>query len=212
MNCCDHNQGLNQVFDDKHAEDQVRAYLRRGLDKHARAMAAAAGPLRGAEVLEVGGGVGGLHLELLRQGAAGAADVDVSAAYLRAAQGLAERMGLRDRVRYVQGDFAGLAGGIAPADVVVMHRVVCCYPQMGPLVSAAAEHARRRLVLSHPVDTWYARLMVGLGNAYLRLSRSSFRGFVHAQEAIAAAAAAGGLRLAMRRLSWPWQIAVFERA
>lgn len=212
MNCCDHNRGLSQIFDEKHAADQVRAYTRRGLDKHTRAMAAAAGPLSGAEVLEVGAGIGGLHLALLKQGAASAADVDVSAAYLRAAQDLAEGQGLRDRVRYVQGDFASLADELPPADVVVMHRVVCCYPRMELLVTAAAEHTRRRLVLSHPVDTWYLRLAVWLGNLGLWLSRSSFRVFVHPQAAIAAAAEGRGLRLIRRQSSWPWQIAVFERA
>jgi magnesium-protoporphyrin O-methyltransferase len=211
VNCCEHHQGLNQIFDDKNAEDEARAYTRRGLDKHARAMAEAAGPLAGAAVLEVGGGIGGLHLELLKHGAASAVDVDASAAYLRAAQGLAARLGLADRVRYQQGDFASLGTEIPTADVVVMHRVVCCYPQMRPLVTAAADHARCRLVLSHPVDTWYARLAVGVGNAYLRLSGSGFRVFVHAQEAIVAAAEGSGLRLTRRQTSWPWQIAVFER-
>ena len=37
-----------------------------------------------------------------------------------------------------------------PADAVVMHRVVCCYPDYEALVGAASERAQRYLVMSFP--------------------------------------------------------------
>ena len=43
--------------------------------------------------------------------------------------------------------------GFEPADVVVLHRVVCCYPDYQRLLGAAASHAGRLLVFSHPPPT-----------------------------------------------------------
>ena len=47
-------------------------------------------------------------------------------------------------------DIAEDPSGVEPADVVVLHRVVCCYPDYERLLGAAAERARRLLVFSHP--------------------------------------------------------------
>ncbi len=217
MNCCPHLQGLNEVFNDAEARRGLKAYWKKGLHGSTRALveaAAATGQrrLEGATVLEVGGGVGAVHAALLQRGAAHASDVDASAAYVRAAQQVAERLGLRERVEYHQGDFVQLAGEVPPADVVVMHRVVCCYPAAAPLVRAAAEKARWRLVISYPRAAWYMRLGVAVVNLGLRLWRNPFRTFVHDPRLIRATAEAAGLRLRQRRTAFPWEIVVFERA
>ncbi|MFL5806711.1 MAG: class I SAM-dependent methyltransferase [Roseiflexaceae bacterium] len=213
MDCCAHLKGLNDVFDKRRAHEELRSYLRRGLDRHARRIveALAARGLAGASVLEVGGGIGGLHVELLRRGAASAVDVDVAAAYIAVAQSLAERLGLRERVEYRQADFASAAAELPPADIVVMHRVVCCYPDMPTLIAAAVRHAGRLLALSFPHAAWYMRLGGRLINASLWLQRSDYRFYIHDPAAIRRVAAAAGLRPAQEIASWPWRIALFER-
>jgi ubiquinone/menaquinone biosynthesis C-methylase UbiE len=130
MDCCKHTQSLNNVFNEQMARGDVEGYFKKGIDKHARAIveAVSARGVDGASLLEVGGGVGGLHLELLKRGAARATDVDVSAAYVAAAQSVAERVGVRDRVDYRVADFAREAEAVPEADDVGLHRVVCCYP------------------------------------------------------------------------------------
>ncbi|MGH2522801.1 MAG: class I SAM-dependent methyltransferase, partial [Anaerolineales bacterium] len=159
----------------------------------------------------VGGGIGGLHQELLKRGATHATDVDVSSAYITAAQAIAEKLGTRDRVDYRFADFAREAESVPPADAVIMHRVVCCYPDMPALVTAAAQHARRLLVLSFPRGAWYMRLGEKLINFGMWLTRSGFRFYVHPPEAILRTAGAAGLRPVQQKSSWPWQIVVFER-
>jgi magnesium-protoporphyrin O-methyltransferase len=159
----------------------------------------------------VGGGIGGLHIELLRGGAASATDVDVAAAYIAVAQSLAERLGLRERVEYRQADFASAADELPSADIVVLHRVVCCYPDMPTLIAAAAKHAGSLLALSFPHDTWYMRLGGRLINASLWLQRSDYRFYVHDPAAIRRVAATAGLRPLSQIASWPWRIALFER-
>ena len=214
MDCCSTIRGLNRIFDERTARAEVKRYWKKGLDRHARRIVAAlvGRGVAGASLLEVGAGIGGLHAELLKQGAARATDVDVSAAYLSAAQLVAERLGVRERVEYRQADFAGAADDLPVADVVIMHRVVCCYPDMPTLVGAASRHAERLLALSYPRDAWYTRLVRRIVNTMSWLQRSEFRFYVHSPAAIHAAAAAGGLALVQQADSWPWQVALFERS
>ena len=47
-------------------------------------------------------------------------------------------------------DFAQLGPEVEPADVVVMNRVICCYPDMPKLAGAAADRAKGTLVMSFP--------------------------------------------------------------
>jgi magnesium-protoporphyrin O-methyltransferase len=214
MDCCSTIRSLNSVFDERTARAEARRYWKKGLDRHARRVVSAlvARGVAGATLLEVGGGIGGLHAELLKQGAARATDVDISAAYLAAAQSVAERLGIRERVEYRQADFAGAADDLPAADVVIMHRVVCCYPDMPSLVGAAARHAGRLLALSYPHYAWYTRLGRRLINATMWLQRSGFRFYVHNPAAIRMAAGAAGLALVRQVDSWPWQVVLFERA
>ena len=214
MDCCAHNQGLNSIFGEAGARSEAAAYWKKGLDKHTRAVveAVSAGGMAGASVLEVGGGIGGLHLELLKRGASGATNVDISSAYLAAAQSIAEKLGLRERVAYRLADFAREAASVPAADLVALHRVVCCYPDMPALVTAAAQHARRRLALSYPTGAWYMRLGLKLINIGLWLMRNGVRFYAHAPEAILSTATTASLRLAQRKSSWPWEIVAFERA
>jgi magnesium-protoporphyrin O-methyltransferase len=214
MDCCSIIRILDHVFDERTARAEARSYWKKGLDRHARRIVAAllARGVAGATLLEVGGGIGGLHAELLKQGAARATDVDISAAYLAAAQSVAERLGIRERIEYRQADFAGAADELPAADVVIMHRVVCCYPDMPTLIGAAAQHADHLLALSYPRDTWYTHLGRRMINAAMWLQRSGFRFYVHEPAAIHAAAVAAGLALVRQSDSWPWQIALFERA
>jgi magnesium-protoporphyrin O-methyltransferase len=213
MDCCSHARGLNQLFDERTARDEVRRYWKKGLDKPARKLVDAllARGVAGASVLEVGGGIGGLHAELLRQGAARATDVDISTAYIAAAQSVAERLGIRERVEYRQADFASTAGEIPAAEIVVLHRVVCCYPDMPTLVAAAAQHANRLLALTFPHDAWYIRMGRRMINAGMWLQRSDFRFYVHDPATIRREVVAAGLMPVLQARAWPWRIALFER-
>ena len=51
-----------------------------------------------------------------------------------------EESGLDDRVDRRLVNIANEPEAIEPADVVVLHRVVCCYPDYEGLLGAAADH------------------------------------------------------------------------
>jgi magnesium-protoporphyrin O-methyltransferase len=68
---------------------------------------------------------------------------------------------------------------VAPADLVVLHRVVCCYPDYARLLGAAADRARRALVFSYPPRNAVSRAFLGVFNLVMRLTGSRFRSFAH---------------------------------
>jgi magnesium-protoporphyrin O-methyltransferase len=207
--CCTPS-GYRKVFGARTARRDVRRYRRRGLDSTARRIAdfLVGGGVGGDSVLEVGGGVGAIQLELLKAGAARTTNVELSPEYEPYA---AELLGDDPRVERRVGDFVRDAGELEPADDVVLHRVVCCYPDPEALVGAAAAHARRRLVLSFPPDTALFRAGSRVVNAFLALTRTEFRTFVHPMARILAAARARGLEPTLDTRTPMWRILGFER-
>jgi hypothetical protein len=47
-------------------------------------------------------------------------------------------------------DFAEAAGEVEAADIVIINRVICCYPDIPKLAGATADHTREVLVVSLP--------------------------------------------------------------
>ncbi|HVH50648.1 MAG TPA: hypothetical protein VM690_00755, partial [Gaiellaceae bacterium] len=96
-----------------------------------------------------------------------------------------------------------------PYDIVVMHRVVCCYPDVDALVGAAAERTRRLLLLTYPRERPVVRLALSTVNFFLRVSGSAFRVYVHPVERISAAATRHGLALERRERGRVWESVAF---
>ena len=166
--CC--GEGIpacEQVFDERTAAADLRRLRRHGPPWATRALVdALAGdlPLAGTTVIDIGAGVGAVHLELLERGAGSAVDVDGSTAYVAAARSEAERRGLADRVSHVLSDATAAADGLEPADLVALDRVVCCYGDVGALMRAAASLARRRVGVVYPRATWWVGPGAALAN------------------------------------------------
>ena len=214
MGACCSGRGYDEFFDDKVARRDAKRYRKKGVDAAARRVVdlVRARGVEGATVLEIGGGVGGIQLELLKAGAARATNVELSPAYDRYAEELAHEAGVAERVTRVLADVASDGADVEPADVVVMHRVVCCYPDHEALVGAAAARARRLLVLAYPPRNVLSRAAVVVVNAFLRIARRDFRTFVHPPREIVAAASARGLRVVASDRKRVWLISALERA
>jgi magnesium-protoporphyrin O-methyltransferase len=199
------------MFGERAAKRDLRKYRRHGLDRAARRIVdfLVGRGFEGDAILEVGGGVGAIQLELLSAGAARTTNVELSPEYEPFAR---ELFGDDTRVERRLGDFVLDAHAVEVADDVVLHRVVCCYPDPDALVGAAADHARRRLVLSFPPDTRLFRVGSAVANAYLAVRRTEFRSFIHPVPKILGAARARGLEPTFEARTTMWRIVGFERA
>ena len=96
--CCD-PRGCEDFFSPRLARRVAKRYRRRGLDKTARRMVEFLEQrgVEGCTVLEVGGGVGEIGLELLKRGAERSVNLELSPAYEHGAEQLLSEAGLRDR-------------------------------------------------------------------------------------------------------------------
>ena len=199
------------MFSAKQARLDARRYRERGLGGTSRRLVELAGDVSGETVLEVGGGVGAIELDLLAAGADRATNVEISGEYEQAAATLLVERGLSERVDRRVADF--VSEPVEPHDVVVMHRVVCCYPDVDRLVGVAAASTRRRLLLTYPRERPWTRAGIAAINFFMRVSGSEFRAFVHPVSRMAAAAQREGL--ALERREQPgliWENAVYQRA
>src|SRR5919202_4800027 len=99
--------GYRKVFGERTARRDARKYRRRGLDgasRHVVGFLTDRG-VEGDSVLEVGGGVGAIQLELLKAGAERAVDVELSPEYEPVAAELLHEARLEGRVERRLGDF-----------------------------------------------------------------------------------------------------------
>jgi 2-polyprenyl-3-methyl-5-hydroxy-6-metoxy-1,4-benzoquinol methylase len=216
MNCCSGcaaYPAAERQFDAAIAERDLRRYRRKGPDATSRLLLTGVADrvIPGDAVLDIGSGVGVISFELLSKGAGKATLVDASSAYLQAAAQEARRREQSGRVRSIAGDFVGLANTIEPADIVTLHRVICCYPDYARLLERATEHSRRLLAFSYPRDRWVVRAWLKLENLLRRLSGNEFRTFVHSPAAMERILDRAGFRRLVRRLTLVWSVDIYLR-
>src|SRR5437016_1681200 len=120
------------MFNRRFAARDARKYREHGVSGSSRTLVELAGDVRGASVLDIGGGVGAIGLELLGAGAEHATNVEISSGYEEAAEKLIEERGVAARVDRRVTDIVD-DQAVEPHDVVVMHPVA-------GIVAAAESH------------------------------------------------------------------------
>lgn len=214
MTCCSHCQDADILFNPRTARRELRRYRRKGPNKSTRLLLDAIRPrlTEGWTLLDVGGGIGAIQHELLEAGAARATQVDASPAYLDASRAEATRRGNGDRAEHIYGDFAAMAGAIPDADVVTLDRVICCYPHMERLVEASATKARHVYGLVYPRAHWPMRVILAIGNLYMRVRRSAFRMYLHSGAAVDVLVRRLGFEQVTQERTLLWQVVTYTRA
>jgi magnesium-protoporphyrin O-methyltransferase len=213
--CC--GEGIpscEHVFDEETAEADLRDYRRHGPSWATRALIDALADgidLASSTVLDIGAGVGVVHLELLARGAATAVDVDGSSAYLAAAREESERRGVSARVTHVLGDATAVASELAPADLVALDRVVCCYADATALMRTAASLTGRRVGFVYPRDTWWARAATTIANPLMFRRSAGYRMRIHPVEVVTAPLVQAGFRRRSRRDGRLWRVETWDR-
>lgn len=209
--CCD-PRGCDQMFGGAFARHVAKRFRRRGLDAVATRMVdfLAADGVAGATVLDIGGGVGEIGIELLRRGAAR----DHRGALARLRRGGVEAGGGCGRRRPgapAAADIAASPEDVGVADLVVLHRVVCCYPDYERLLRAAGDRCRARLAFSYPPRNPVVRGFSALQNGAFGVLGREYRSFVHPPAAMVATVAGADMRRVMGHRGVVWQVAGLAR-
>ena len=183
--CCPHSNSANRFFSffagryrkrfEKKGFEPSQKQLLEGLQQ--------AG-YEDARILEIGSGVGHLHQTLLEQGANSAVGIDLASKMICEAQQWANDRGLTDRTSYIEGDFMEIFEAVKDADVTVLDKVVCCYPDADGLVHKSLARTNRVYALTYPRNRWYVRAVMGVTAWVMKIMRSDFRSYVHDPELI----------------------------
>ena len=118
--------------------------------------------------------------------------MDISWDYLRAAREVVEDAGMGERATFVQADFATSSRSFPKADVVVLDRVVCCYPDATTLLERAARHSNQALVFTYPRPLWFMPLFRSVCALGMKVMRREYRFFLHDPEVLLEAATSSG--------------------
>jgi magnesium-protoporphyrin O-methyltransferase len=209
-NCC---EITDHAFSEDEAKAELRGYRKQGPPNQTKLILEAirALGLKNAVLLDIGGGIGAIHHELMEDVAQEATHVDASSAYLKQAKAEAARRGHSERVNFIHADFTDVAANIPQADIVTLDRVVCCYPEFRALLNAAADHSRKSLALTYPRETWYMRFGFIVMNFFQRLRNDPFRVFLHpVAEMDSLIKGEGFERVSLRRL-FVWEMALYRK-
>lgn len=203
------------VFDERFARRVARRYDAKGPTSVERRLLDFVGGtgVDGATVLEIGGGIGELQLELLSRGAARTINLELSHEYEAEAGRLTAAAGVSGRVTRTVGlDLAREPESVPRAEIVVLNRVVCCYPDAARLLAAAAGHADHAIAFSHPPRNWVTRAIAAVENRMYRAGGRSYRAFVHDPEAMCDAVRRQGFEIVRRDYGPTWCVVGALRA
>lgn len=181
MESCCPSPGNDDVFTTATAVSDAARVRRRGLLARERRLLdpVLAQGVRGAAVLEVGGGVGALQLALLEAGAARATNIELAPVYEPAAAELAGEAGVADRVTRMVADATRPDVEVPSADVALLFRVVCCTDDWRGMLDTVLRARPRVIGLTFPDDSWTARLALRADDLHRWLSRTPFRMRLH---------------------------------
>lgn len=210
--CCDDDL-IRLGYDGLNADDDLQRWREGRLHPPTTELIAVilAEGVEGARVLDIGAGVGAVHVALLEAGATAAVDVDASREFIATAGAEAERRGLHGRVEYRYGDVVGLAADLPPVDIVTLDSVICCYPYLEPLLDAATRSRPRLVGITYPRDVWWMRLFMRLYNLVQAVRRSPARYFVHRHARLQAWMRRTGYRNVHEGGIGRWRVVLYRR-
>jgi len=207
-------KGIAETFDDL-AHDRCCKYKSNGLTASSQLLLdfISKEGLVGKTVLELGCGTGFLALETLRLGASSCVGVDLSSAAIHEANEFAKESGLQDRARF---EVANAASTHQPtSDIVIMDKVLCCYPDSDALLKTASESSRELLGFVVPRDEGLMKPAMKIGTALInlveKLRKTGFRLYLHPLRSIDELLAETGFQQAKKDKSRFWLIFVYTR-
>ena len=212
MDCCQ-TQNYNGFFDRKIAEKELKNYQKKGPDKTTKVLIDVLKSLgmEGLTLLDIGGGIGVIQHELLKDGIVSAVSVDASKAYIEVSKEEAERNGNADRITFYCGNFVELAFKFPKSDIVTLDRVICCYPDMWSLVGLSSQLVKKYYGLVYPRDTWWVKKGVSFANFFLWILHKNFRTFVHPTQEVDQLIPRFGFVQRFYHKTLIWQIVIYGK-
>jgi ubiquinone/menaquinone biosynthesis C-methylase UbiE len=207
--CCD----INKIFNDKTAKKELKRYNKKGPTGTTKAILKALSniPKKNRTLLDIGGGVGVIQWEFLKEGAQHTTDVDASKGYLNMARSLARELKYEDKATFLEGDFNDLTDQLGTYDFVTLDRVICCYPDYSLILKNSLSKAKEYIVLSYPISNFITRALNKFPRLYFYFKKSAFKTYIHPSKKIEGLIKDQGFEAIHRSIKFPWHIQVYKR-
>ena len=209
-------EALAEEFDDSTACDYCCRYKREGLSRSSRILMnwLVGEGVSGKKIVDLGCGPGAFAMETLKNGAASCVGIDLSPAMIRKASELAAERGYQDRAKFELGN-AALAD-LPVSDVVVMDKVICCYPEADPLLKNASSASGMLIGFIVPRDEgvwkWPLRIATYAGNLVQKIRRRKLSWFyIHPLKTINDALVEAGFVRERKAASRIWLVFLYKR-
>jgi magnesium-protoporphyrin O-methyltransferase len=211
MNCCA-LEGTNKFFN-KQARHMEKYFKKKGLRKEQKYLAEGIcqGEMNGAEILEIGCGVGALHLSLLKEGAAKVIGFDISEKMIQTARRLSAEMGLHEHTNYMHGDFTAMHERAPAADITILDKVICCYENAPELIARSTGKTKRIYAVSYPRASTWVRWFFQIGIFVFKLIRHSFHPYYHSPALVQQWITNEGFEKTYERETFMWLVQIYQR-
>lgn len=210
--CCLHT--TDSYFDQERAAKDLERYHKKGPQGTTRKLidALRRNDLKQLVLLDVGGGIGIICHELISSGIEKAISVEMSSASMHLAREEATRRGSEDLFSFIHGDLVEQHALVPESDIVILDRVVCCYPDAVRLIATALAKGRHLFAISYPREKWYTRLWFRIDNWQRRRRGHEFRTYVHDEGSIRNQIKQGGFIGQYVEQTPVWNIEIYRRA
>jgi magnesium-protoporphyrin O-methyltransferase len=170
--------------------------------------------LDGKHLVELGCGPGGFSIECLKHGAASSIGIDLSPEMVKVANDLATSLNLQTRAKFQVGNAA--TTDIPRADIVVMDKMLCCFPDSTSIfenvISAAGEIIGFIVPRDQGLFKIPLRIAVYLKNAYEKLrNRNLGWMYLHSLSRIDQTLKNAGFNYCQKQVSGFWIIFSYSK-
>jgi len=170
--------------------------------------------LSGSTFMDIGCGTGELILRALDAGATTATGADLSTEAIAMASDLMHETGYRDQVDLWVGDAA--VESLEPHDIVVLDKVICCYPDADSLIARSTAAATHVYAFALPESRGFwgfvAKTRWFVFDLLDRIQGEHMPRFIHDRSEVEAKVIAAGFRPLHTARQYVWFVGGYARA